>query len=405
MAQVSPSGASLKTTLQKQIVGECGCEAFVVSAEVAPYYSYKLISTTNLSLPKEQWVDEFSPITSLTNKSSWAIPLTSLGNKFFRVVEMGLGTYVTVTLDPASPVGGIIQIMTNGTQNVSLITYDVKSHVGDGILGNAVITIVANSPTSDISSLFSAVKLRVGAIIYFGEVISTGTSHLFGGSYGWKVAFSDLPIWLLADTSIPITILVDVVANTDGILNGVKALAGDGGIELSVDDPNYSSIIPSETGPLQGTTFTFMSQGVFVSNPSASLGEGIISSNLVVAYPISFGFTVTADDQTLFVSSLPEIFVEKVVGVGTLVDFPAEGLMANPQQLAGDHQTATDGYYVIPAGSSRRFVLNGIMRNGNGQFDLKSVRITGLRYGLSGDQLTDHVITLGLESLVISVPL
>ncbi len=396
--------ASLKTKLQKQIVEECGCEAFVVSAEVASYYSYKLLSTTNLSLPTEQWTDEFAPLTTLTNTMSWAIPLTSSGSKFFRVVEMGLGAYATVILDAASPLPSTILISTtNGTHNVPLIVYDVKSHVTNSVLRNATIVIVANSPTSNIACLFSAIKLRVGELTYTGQVISTGTSQLFGGSYGWKVAFSDMTIPLPADIYVPITITADAVTDTNGTLDGTQVLAGDGGISLDIEDPGYLSVLPSETAPLQGTTFTLNGQSAFVSNISASLGAGIVSNNVIVSYPMSFSFMVTAGNQTLFVSSSPTTFTEAVAGIGAVVNLPLAGMIANPGQLAGDFQTtSSNGYYIIPVGSSRQFTFNGSIGNGDGMSGIKSASIIGINYGTSISNLTAHTISYGLQNLRVN---
>jgi len=392
-AQADPSGASLKTTLQKKAVEECGCEAFVVAAQVAPQYSYKLVSTTNLSLPTEQWIEEFGPVTTLTDTMSWAIPLTSSGNKFFRVVEMGLGAYTSVAIDAASPLPGLIAISaTDATHDVPLIVYDVKSHVANSILRNAIFEISADSSTNDISSIFSAVKLKVGGSTYVGRVISTGTGQLFGNnSYGWKVAFSDIAIPLPADASVSMAITADIIAGTNGVLDGIHISAGDGVIDLDVEDPSYRSIIPSETRSLNGTIFTLASQNAFASNMSTSLGAPVANEGGPTAQQFSFVFSLTAVNEPIYLSSASTTSVSiKLAGnVGSL---QWTSIVDDNEQGDGT------GYFFVAPGATKTFTVNyatvGAPSTVSG-----TVSVQSINYGRSPADLTEHSIVYGLQRL------
>lgn len=241
--EAAPSGATLNTTLRKETVSECECPALVLYGEVAPYYAYKVQSTTDLN--RHQWVDEFSPITSVTTNMSWAMPLTSTGNKFFRIVELGYGPYVSISLDPSSPAGGTIHVSSVGeTADVPMIIYDLKSHLTNSVLKNAMVILISTSTNNDIAATFSSVKLQVGSTAYAGKVVSTsGRSDYLGGSYGWKVEFSNLNISLLADTTVPVKINVDFPHNTNNSLNGLKIQPSDGGLQLlDIQDEGFKPL-------------------------------------------------------------------------------------------------------------------------------------------------------------------
>ena len=254
ISEAAPSGATLNTTLRKQIVGECDCPAFVLYGEVAPYYSYKIQSTTNLNQP--QWVDEFSPVTSVTTNMSWAMPFTLTGNKFFRIVELGYGPYIGISLDSSSPAGGTIHVSSVGeTAGVPMIIYDLKSHLTDSVLRNAMVILISTSTNNDIAATFSSVRLQVGSMAYAGQVVSISSrSDYLGGCYGWKVEFSNLNIPLPADSTVPVSINVDFPRNTNNSLNGLQVLAGDVGLQLlDIQDEGFKPLAienGATTGPL-----------------------------------------------------------------------------------------------------------------------------------------------------------
>ncbi|MFA6554335.1 MAG: hypothetical protein WCS89_02390 [Candidatus Paceibacterota bacterium] len=257
------SGVVLKTTLNKQtvFVGEGFYEAFVVSAEVARHYAYKIQSTTNLNQP--QWVDEVTSITAMDTNLSLAMPLTASGNKFFRFEELGEGQYVSISNDPASPLTSDIQVTTNDvTSNVPLVIYGFKSHVANGTITNVLIEVVATSPTNDTSYVFNSIKLKVGSLTYLGQVASTsGRSEIFPGiyGYGWKIQFSNITIPLPVDTYVPVTIAVDVAPNTNDTLNGIKIFAGKGGLlQIDIEDISHNIISVEEESPRSSAVLTLI---------------------------------------------------------------------------------------------------------------------------------------------------
>ena len=145
------SGASLRTTLRQQAVDECECLALVLTGEVAPYYSYKVQSTTSINAG--QWIDEFTPVTALSTNMSWAMPIATTGNKFFRIVELGLGGYVGIITDPSSPVGRTLHISsTNVTANVPLAVYQLKSRRVDSVLGDVMVEMISTMTNTQLES-------------------------------------------------------------------------------------------------------------------------------------------------------------------------------------------------------------------------------------------------------------
>lgn len=258
MVQGGSSGIPLKAVFKKQIVDECECEAMVISMETARYYAYKVQSTTNLNKP--EWTDEISSITAMDTNLSIAMHSYTSGNKFFRIEELGEGSYVSISTDPNSPLTSSIQVSTNDTtSNMPLIIYGLKSHLTNGIVRNMLIEMVATSPTNDNSYVFSAIKLKVGGLTYFGQVVSTsGKSEIFPGvyGYGWKIQFSNMTIPLPEDTYVPTTIAVDINQNTNNALNGIKVFIGSI-IQMNVEDVGYR-MMSTEKGPASGAVLTLV---------------------------------------------------------------------------------------------------------------------------------------------------
>ncbi len=102
-------------------------------------------------------------------------------------------------------------------------------------------------------------------------------------------------------------------------------------------------------------------------------------------YPVTFGFSVTAGDNTLFMSSDPnQALATSSSGLtnSSMANIPVGAITATPTSVAGDNNVSSaSGYYVIPAGSTRSFLFNGSIRNTGGTSGLKVFKIDGIRYG------------------------
>ena len=172
-----------------------------------------------------------------------------------------------------------------------------------------------------------------------------------------------------------------------------------GNYTLSVCDMNISS--PTEPGkPLcSSTSFSIIPSPIVapsVSASSATLGAPIMSGNTVVAYPATFKFTMSSN-STVYVSSNPNIMlttqISGYVG-GETIETPISVVSTNPATVAGD----ASSYFIIPAGTSREFTFNGVIRPGS-TGGAKVIGITGVNYGTTNSVLTSNAIVGDLQSL------
>ena len=363
---------------------------------------YVVESSTNLT----DWQNDGSMSGDGNEKGAYTYVNTCLENhKFYRVKFSRVLPHVNISVDPSSPFAGLAQISTTAmTQNVPLAVYDVKVINAPATLRGFTVTITTTG--NDVTNLFTGVKLRIGSQTYSSSQIG------LPGDCGTNitVVFSNMAIPLSADTYVPITIIADVSQDANNSLDGSTATTSINAWGTPNLDTQYrhspdvedvsNNLISVEETYVHSSVLTFTGAGAFISNTSANLGPAIRSSDVVVAYPMSFGFTVTAGDQTLFVSASPTTFTDAVAGIGAIVNLPLTGVVANPAYLPGDFQTtSSSGYYVIPAGSSRQFTFNGSIGNTDGVHDVKSVSIVDINYGTSTSNLTAHTVSYGLQNL------
>lgn len=141
------------------------------------------------------------------------------------------------------------------------------------------------------------------------------------------------------------------------------------------------------------------------SNLSASLGDVIVSGNTPIAQAMAFSLTLTAlGDSNMYISAdSAKALITMTTGTNAASSsLPMSGTIVNPGTLAGDYQTsASSGYYVIPAGTSRSFIYNGMIYS-NGIAGLKTFSITGLTYGTDPSAVNSRTISTGLENLRVS---
>lgn len=320
---------------------------------------------------------------------------------------------VDVSLDASSPLAGLVQISTAAqTANVPLAVYDVKCEHVPGTFQSASV-LVNITGVGNVSTLFANIQLRVSGLTY-----SAGTIQDLGVSNGVDsaiVTFNNMAVQLPADTYIPVTILGTIAQDTGNTLDGstVTVILTAHGTTSGIDnDPyveniSYASIAVNPATVI-GNTLTFTGANALLSNLSANLGSAIIGVvddvPTVVGYNVNFGFTITAGDNTVYISSNPTEALSLEVMVGATLNMPPNGIVAVPDMLAGDNNTSSPvGYYVIPAGSSRQFTYNGSLMNSAGMSDLKTAAVTGVRFGDSTMDLMAHSINYGLESLRLAV--
>lgn len=347
--------------------------------------------------------------------SSWTDlgPATLVGGTFYHthIVDASLpnGFYrlkcvegIFVGLDPISPLAGLIQISTTSqTQNVPLGVFDIRPYVTEGSIES--ISFIVDTTRVPVTSLFSQFSLKIGASMFGAQQIDQVSSTEA------VVTFKDFgQVALPLGTYVPMTFFVNVQQDTGNALDGATAtvtLNTQGTYKGATNnpvvlDPGYNEM-PVNSATIAGSTLTFSGSQLFISNESASLGSSIIQGNSVVGYNVSLTFTATAGNQTAYLSSNPTTLLNFTVPAGVTLTVPPSGVNPNPGQVSGDlNVTSANGYYVIPAGTSRQFTINGsVSFAASGGPSFRVVRVTELHFGDTTGALTGHLINYDLEGL------
>jgi peptidoglycan hydrolase-like protein with peptidoglycan-binding domain len=193
---------------------------------------------------------------------------------------------IVASLDPSSPQTSTVQISsTSITPNIPLAVFDLKSQGAPSTLQSLKVGMPTMSPNlkgSQPGTLFTNIFIKAG-----------GQSYAETSMVGDTITFSNISIPLPADVSVPIAVYVSVAQNTNNFYDGSNVsvnLPLNGIVAL---DSNYNNV-PVNQGPivglLSGSTITFTSNSVQVSNTSAVLGTGITETinGPIIAYPVSF---------------------------------------------------------------------------------------------------------------------
>ncbi len=301
----------------------------------------------------------------------------------------------TLSLDASSPLAGMVQISTTAqTNNVPLAVFDINVQNAPATLNSLNVNI--NTTGASVSSLFSDIQVKAGGLTYSASSIN-----------GSSVSFTNISIPLPASSNIPVTISGTVAADSSGALNGSSAtvsLAANNSNVVIVDQ-SYNTVQVTNAN-LSGSPITFVSSVVQVSNTSAVLGSPITSNvggvAITTGYNVSYSFTLTAANSTIYISSNPSTSLGITNTGPATLNLPIAGVITNPGNLSGDtNPTASNGSYVIPAGSSRQFTYNGtIMSSGTAGFS--SFQVNQINYGTSPSSLQASSITQGLSGLRVS---
>ncbi len=305
--------------------------------------------------------------------------------RYYRTVNLGPTTPISVSLNASSPLSRIVQISSSQkTANVVMLVTDLKSVVD--ATGRSVECFVTAS-TTNIFGFITNIKLQSGALTYSADTISTVSSNRA------KVKFTNLFIPMPANVCVPAMFLIDVAQNTGGQFEGVTASieiisGGAPGGPFNnpyVEDASYYTL-PVTSNTVTGATATFTSVGAIANNTFATLGVAVVDGGGNTHYPCTFGYTLTAGDNTLYVSKNATTAMSLAVQVNTILNAPVFG--ATPSSIAGD----TVDYYVVPAGSSRSFTADSTLSyvgHGNG-----SAQFLGVSFGTTPGNLTAHAIAV-----------
>jgi hypothetical protein len=216
---------------------------------------------------------------------------------------------------------------------------------------------------------------------------------------------------------VPVTLLANVQQDTNNALDGVIAsttlsvtgTAGGTTNNPAVEDQSYSTLAVT-SGTFISSNLTFTGSAATLSNLTSVLGSAITcpsgSTSVTCGYNMTFSFTVSAGNSTLFISADPSVALSTsstglAAAATATTSLPLSGVTANPGQLAGDSNiTATNGYYVVPAGASRQFTFTGAMTNAVGVTPAqRTFSITAVKYGTTTTSLQGGTINYNLQTL------
>ncbi len=325
---------------------------------------------------------------------------------------------VVVTLNGSSPLQGLVQVSQAAqTDNVLLAKYDIKSQNIAATLRSLKLQ-VRTSGTA-VGTLFGEVKININGHTYSADSYTNGINTTdTSTSASTTATFTNMNEVLPADQYVTLSVYGKVNQDTNGTtLTGAIAsttfvaagTAGSTSSNPSVEDASYSSLAVNST-VVSSSDLTFSSSSATLSGLSATAGASIVVNNTTVAQAVTFSFTMTAGNNTLYVSADPAIVLAStssgLASNGASTTIAIGGVTANPGTISGDTAVTTSaGYYVIPAGSSRSFSYTGTIDNTNGTHGSKTWSITGIRYGTSSTALTANTINYNLNALKVTVTL
>lgn len=302
----------------------------------------------------------------------------------------GNSSQIVMTLNNQSPPDMLVPISSSGrTENVVMGVANFRSQNKDGVLRKITIYIATNGRAP--VDVFDDVKIQSGNYSYSADAINNGTD------FAEPTVFNNMAIPLPKDTDVPIAIVFTVKKNTNNFLNGVMAsstLSGSGtagGTSNNpvVEDAN-SNTIDINDADLATSDITFSSSdaNLFSVAPIATVDSGIIGNiNGVagtVSKNVSFTYTITAGNDTLYVSANPVTALATTsTGYASASNASSTltSVVATPSEVAGD---SSGSYFIIPAGTSRTFRWSGTIRyDAPRGSTLRSLSITGIKYGTS----------------------
>ena len=330
---------------------------------------------------------------------------------FYRLTDSGATPHVVMRLDPVSPVSGYVNLTEGQTRYIYIGVVDIKSIGANSILRALNnLRVYSTYGTNDLSFTFASISLIAGDATYTTDIVGKGlSSTLLGGSYQWDVSFKDMAVPLPADVNVPINIVVEIAQQPEGTLSGteVAAVVWSGNtskdVNLVVTDIDQKEL-PVQSAKVTSSTVTLEDTNLVATDLSAESGPVIVKGNQEMAN-VTFKFTLTnVGHEDMFVSSDTEQSLDLSVLLGT-----ADGLSSslqllglNPLQFAGDTRAGQTTYYEVPPGSSRVFIVTGVLMS-NGVYGPNAARISGIHYGPWPRNPNGYAITQGLDSLLVEV--
>lgn len=308
---------------------------------------------------------------------------------------------VIVTLNAASPVKRLVQISNSGkTEGVVLGKFDVKSQNRESTL--KTLKIALKTDGTSVNTLFSRVQIQAAGLTYTANTTDVTTSPNTTSSS--TVSFTDLKIPLAKDVPVTITVLGDIAQpSSNGALDGKVASTTIyvNTTNVAVEDSTYNTVSVNSVALAASDVIVSASSAV-LSGLSATIGSPVESGNVTVAQSVSFTYTITAGDNTLYVSSNPvTALATSSTGYASASNASTTitTVTATPSDVAGD---STGTYYIVPAGSSRTFKWSGTIRNDVARgVTQRTFYVTSVYYDTDTTNLNDNSINYNLGALKV----
>lgn len=314
---------------------------------------------------------------------------TDTSNRTFSYTGSNSGQ-VVVTVNASSPLKRLVQISNSATTpGVTMAIFDLKSQNRDATV--RTLKFYVKTDGTSVSTLVSRFKIRVAGQEYTADTVdSDGTeagdteNNTTSSS---TVTFTNLTVPLVKDTYTPVTFIAEIaqpssIGALDGKMASTSLVAN--ATNVVVEDSTYNAITVN-SAVFVGSDMTVSASSAVLSNLSAVLGSPVSNNNTTTAYPVTFKYTLTAGDNTLYVSAIPtNALATTSTGYATAANASTTitDVTANPSQISGDDSATTPTYFVVPAGSSREFSWAGTVRT-HSTTGLKTFSVTGVRYATS----------------------
>ena len=309
------------------------------------------------------------------------------------------------TINASSPLKRLVQISNSTkTEGVVLAKFDLKSQNRDALV--TTLKVYVNTDGTSVNTLFSRFQIQVGGQTYTAN--TTNVDTLGNTTSSSTLTFSYLKINLAKDTPTTVTVLGDVAQPSSiGALDGKSASTTlrANGTNIVAEDSTYNTITVN-AGTLTGSDAIFSASGAVLSGMSAVVGtanQGSIGGvSGTVSKDVSFTYTLTAGDNTLYVAAAPTTALATTsTGYGSAANASSTltAVTATPSEVAGD---SSGTYFVVPAGGSRTFKWSGTM-----QYDqprgtvLRTFSITSVKYDTNTTNLNDNSIDYNLGALKV----
>jgi len=329
------------------------------------------------------WTDSVGSYTGIgTNQT---LGTTGASSNTVTLLASGSIADINARISPNSPATEqVSSSLTQTTSGVVLGTFSLKSANNPSTLNTLSVTIASTS----LQQTVSGVTTYVGAQTAFSNVRLFNGSNSYGGTLASNgvVTFSNLTIPLTQDNWQDYTVKADVAQGISGTVT-VSLTATTANIVVT--DANYNSATVNGGVSVTSTSnpITFTTNSVTVTNTSATLTALPGTTN--TGYNATYAFTITnTSNNQLYVSATSTILASQTATNGLASSSLSTIQTVTPSSLAGDSATS----YVVPAGSSRAFVLFGVLHGVAGGQAI-NLKVTQINYGT-----VDAIGTVGQAS-------